>query len=155
VYAALFSAQLALMCVGLPVAVAILLCFGHNHGFDVRRLFQAPRRPLLLVVATFIIVLLGPLPAMIGLVRPTSAEGFRWLVDGWIVYVRALLSDLALIGVIWGLFRSTGSSSTDIAAPGQSPPNTLRVLRNPPAGIGFLWDEGSRSDRGGGIPPRA
>lgn len=144
-YAALFSAQLALMSIGLPVCVAILLRSGPSHGDDLRRLVQAPRRLLFLIAATLLIVLLGPLPSLTGLVRLASAEGFRWPVDGWIVYATVLLSDAALIGVVWGLFRSRASSSQVVDAAQQATPSPRpRVKRNPPAGIGFVWDEGVR-----------
>jgi hypothetical protein len=131
------------MSIGLPISIAILLRSGTSNNYDIRRLVQTPRRSLLLIAATLLIVLLGPLPALTGLVRLASAEGFPWPVDGWIVYAAALLSDAALVGLVWGLFRGRGSSSQVIDA---TQPSTAlpRVKRNPPVGIGFLWDEGVR-----------
>src|SRR5512132_1288627 len=104
------------MSIGLPVSVAILLRAGPGQADGLRRLFQSRRWSLLLIIAMLLIVVVAPIPALTGLVRLASAEGFRWPVDGWIVYLTALLSDAALIALIWSVFRSRGTTAAQPSA---------------------------------------
>lgn len=142
-YAAFFAAQLALVGVGLPVSIAILLRRVEGPADPVAIILGTWRGRFTIAIPLVLIVVFAPIPAAWGLVSAATASSLdaTWPVDGWIVYVTAILTSLALIWLVVAFARLSTRPPVSLAPQAQIAP---RIVPAPPQGIGFIWEQGVR-----------
>jgi hypothetical protein len=143
VYATCFIAQLALAGIGLPIAVAILLRRSEGPSDPVAIILATWRGRLTIVVPLVLVVFFAPLPATWGLVSAATAASLdaTWPVGGWILYVTAVLTCVALLWLVVAIGRV---GRTPALSTGRPSPVLLPIVPTPPLGIGFVWDQGVR-----------
>jgi hypothetical protein len=140
-YAAFFAAQLALVGIGLPVSVAILLRNPNREPDTLARILGTWRWRLTIGLPIALMLFVAPLPAAWGLVSVASAPERRWRVDGWVVYVTAIATSLALLWLVVAIARASTETRASVAP---SAPTAPVIVASPPRGIGFVWEQGVR-----------